>query len=78
MDFVDQSGESFVGFVREGGGDDLLHASPSRGFGEQTRVSAVAGDDPERVWRWPISQQEITEVTEVLKFKPSVFSVSSC
>ena len=78
MDLVHHAGKPFVGFVGKRCGDNFFYAGPSSRLRQKTRINSVAGNDPERVWRLSISQQEITEVTEVLKFKPSVFSVSSC
>jgi hypothetical protein len=49
MNLIYLRGETLVGFIDESGGDNSLHASPSGGVREKTRVNAVPGNDPERI-----------------------------
>ena len=69
MDLVHQAGESFVRFIGERGRDDLFYAGTASGLSQEPGINPVAGDDSKRVRSLQISQQEITEATEVLKFK---------
>ena len=52
MDFVHLGREAFVGFIGEGGSNDLFYAGAPGRISEEARINAVTGDDAQCFWNF--------------------------